>query len=270
MLIKPTPDMRESDVTPRELYLRRREFIAAAGVTAAAVTAGVLAPSEARAQNPAAQKLANLKKSPFSTDEKLNAYRDVTTYNNYYEFGTDKADPGRNAHSLKPRPWTITVEGECAKPGTYDIEDILKWFPLEERIYRMRCVEAWSMVIPWNGFPLGDFVKRMEPTSKAKYIEFRTLVDPKQMPGLSDGMLQWPYRRGPPPGRGDASARPARRGPLRRSAAESERRADSSGHPVEVRLQGHQVHRPGAVRGQGAAQHVAADAVAVSTASTPT
>ena len=196
MLIKQAPDLRESEVTPRELYLRRREFIGAAGVAAAALATGALAPEAAQAQNPAAQKLTNLKKSPFTTDEKMNSYRDVTTYNNFYEFGLDKGDPARNAHSLKPRPWTIKVEGECAKPGTYNIDDILKWFPLEERIYRMRCVEAWSMVIPWNGFPLADFVKRMEPTSKAKYLEMRTLVDIRQMPGQTEPNLQWPYREG--------------------------------------------------------------------------
>jgi len=196
MLIKQASDLRESEVTPRALYLRRREFIGAAGVTAAVLATGVLAPGSADAQNPAAQKLTNLKKSPFNTDEKMNSYRDVTTYNNFYEFGLDKGDPARHAHSLKPRPWTIKVEGECAKPGTYNIDDIIKWFPLEERIYRMRCVEAWSMVIPWNGFPLADFVKRMEPTSKAKYVEMRTLVDLRQMPGQTEPALQWPYREG--------------------------------------------------------------------------
>ena len=196
MLIKQASDLRESEVTPRELYLRRREFIGAAGVTAAALATGGLAPGAAEAQNPAAQKLTNLKKSAFTTDEKMNSYRDVTTYNNFYEFGLDKGDPARHAHALKPRPWTIKVEGECAKPGTYNIDDIMKWFPLEERIYRMRCVEAWSMVIPWNGFPLADFVKRMEPTSKAKYLEMRTLVDMRQMPGQTEPALQWPYREG--------------------------------------------------------------------------
>ena len=196
MLIKQAPDLRETEVTPRELYLRRREFIGAAGATAAALATGVLTPDAALAQNPSAQKLTNLKKSPFSTDEKMNSYRDVTTYNNFYEFGLDKGDPARNAHTLKPRPWSIKVEGECAKPGTYNMEDILKWFPLQERIYRMRCVEAWSMVIPWAGFPLGDFVKRMEPTGKAKYVEFRTLMDFAQMPGQTEPALQWPYREG--------------------------------------------------------------------------
>ncbi len=196
MLIKQAPDLRESEVTPRELYLRRREFIGAAAGTAAALATGVLTPGAAQAQNPSAQKLTGLKKSPFDTDEKMNSYRDVTTYNNFYEFGLDKGDPARHAHSLKPRPWSIKVEGECAKPATYNMEDILKWFPLEERIYRMRCVEAWSMVIPWAGFPLGEFVKRMQPTAKAKYVEFRTLVDFAQMPGQTEPALQWPYREG--------------------------------------------------------------------------
>jgi sulfoxide reductase catalytic subunit YedY len=203
MLIKKAPDIRESEVTPKQLYVKRREFLKAAGVGAAAVSAAgvagaaVFAPGDAAAQNPNAQKLENVKKSSLSTtDEKVNSYRDITTYNNFYEFGLDKADPARNAHSLKPRPWSIVVEGQCAKPGTYDIEDILKWFPLEERIYRLRCVEAWSMVIPWVGFPMADFVKRFEPSSKAKFVEFKTLLDLRQMPGQSEPNLRWPYTEG--------------------------------------------------------------------------
>ena len=202
MLIKKSPDLRESDVTPRDVYVRRREFLKVAGNTALAVTAagaigGVLTSSEeAAAQNPNAQKLTNLKKSPFDTDEKLNSYKDVTTYNNFYEFGLDKADPAKYAGSLKTRPWSIVVEGQCAKPGTYNIEDIMKWFPLEERIYRMRCVEAWSMVIPWAGFPLADFVKRFEPSSKATYVKFTTLLDMRQMPGQTEPVLRWPYVEG--------------------------------------------------------------------------
>ena len=202
MLIKNAPDLRESDVTPRDLYLRRREFLKVAGNTALAVTAagalgGVLtSTAEAETQNPNAYKFSNLKKSPFSTDEKLNSYKDVTTYNNFYEYGLDKGDPSRNAGSLKTRPWSIVVEGQCGKPGTYNIEDIVQWFPLEERIYRMRCVEAWSMVIPWVGFPLADFVKRFEPTSKARYVKFTTLLDMRQMPGQTEPVLRWPYVEG--------------------------------------------------------------------------
>ena len=201
MLIKKAPDIRESEVTPPSWYVRRREFLQVAGSTAVAVAAGAAGPlfegtSTALAQNPAAQKLENLKKSPFNTDEKLNSYRDVTTYNNFYEFGLDKGDPARYAHSLKPSPWSIVVDGHCAKPGKYDVRDIVSWFPLEERIYRLRCVEAWSMVIPWVGFPLGDLVKRLEPTSKAQFIEFKTLVDLRQMPGQTEPALRWPYTEG--------------------------------------------------------------------------
>src|SRR6478736_7630102 len=170
MVIKKAPDVRESDVTPKELYLRRREFIAAAGVTAAAVATnglGVLHEDGVlSAQNPSAQKLTNLKKSPLSTDEKINTYKDITTYNNFYEFGLDKADPSKYASTLKPRPWSVVVEGQCGKPGTYNIEDIMKWAPLEERIYRMRCVEGWSMVVPWVGYSMSEFLKRFEPTSR--------------------------------------------------------------------------------------------------------
>jgi sulfoxide reductase catalytic subunit YedY len=201
MLIKKTADLRESDVTPKETFLRRREFLAVAGSAAAVVATNGLGPvftgpPTAAAQNPAAQKLTNLKKSPFSTDEKLNSYKDITTYNNFYEFGLDKADPGKYAHTLKPKPWSVVVEGQCGKPGTYNIEDIMKYAPLEERIYRLRCVEAWSMVIPWIGYPLSDFLKRFEPTSKAKYVEFKTLVDPRQMPGQTEPALNWPYVEG--------------------------------------------------------------------------
>jgi methionine sulfoxide reductase catalytic subunit len=200
MLIKKAADLKESDVTPKELFLKRREFIAAAGVTAAAVATnglGLFGDHESvAAQNPNAQKLTNLKKSPFSTDEKLNSYRDVTTYNNFYEFGTDKADPGKYASTLRPRPWSVVVEGQCGKPGSYNIEDIMKWAPLEERIYRLRCVEAWSMVIPWIGYPMSEFLKRFEPTSKAKYVQFKTLVDTRQMPGQTEPALQWPYVEG--------------------------------------------------------------------------
>jgi methionine sulfoxide reductase catalytic subunit len=202
MLIKKAPDIRESEVTPQSWYVRRREFLQVAGSSAVAVAAGVAGPlfagpATAAAQNPAAQKLDNLKKSPLSvTDEKLNSYRDVTTYNNFYEFGLDKGDPARNAGTLKPSPWKVVVEGQCGKPGSYTIEDIMKWFPLEERIYRMRCVEAWSMVIPWVGFPLAEFVKRFEPTSKAKFVKFTTLLDLQQMPGQTEPALPWPYVEG--------------------------------------------------------------------------
>jgi methionine sulfoxide reductase catalytic subunit len=200
MLIKKPADIRESEVTPKELFLKRREFIAAAGVTAAAVATngfGALGQDAGEAaQNPNAPKLAAKKNAALSTDEKLNSYKDVTTYNNFYEFGLDKGDPAKYAHSLKPRPWSVVVEGQCGKPGTYNIEDIMKWAPLEERIYRLRCVEAWSMVVPWIGYPMSESLKRFEPTSRAKFVEFRTLVDTKQMPGQTEPALQWPYTEG--------------------------------------------------------------------------
>jgi methionine sulfoxide reductase catalytic subunit len=199
MLIKKAADLRESDVTPKETFLKRRDFLAVAGTAAVGVATngfGLAGEPDAFAQNPAAQKLTNLKKSPFSTDEKLNSYKDITTYNNFYEFGLDKADPGKYAHTLKPKPWSVVVEGQCAKPGTYNIEDIMKYAPLEERIYRLRCVEAWSMVIPWIGYPLSEFLKRFEPTSKAKFVEFKTLVDTRQMPGQTEPALNWPYVEG--------------------------------------------------------------------------
>ena len=202
MLIKKPADIRESEVTPKELYLRRREFIQAAGTTIAGLAASAavgssLVTNAAAAQNPNAYKFPVLKKgSPFDTDETINSYKDITTYNNFYEFGLDKGDPVRYAHTLRTRPWSIRVEGHCNKPGTYNIEDIGRWFPLEERIYRMRCVEAWSMVIPWVGFPLADFVKKFEPTAKARFVEFKTLVDLQQMPGQTEPALDWPYTEG--------------------------------------------------------------------------
>src|SRR5438046_10071804 len=136
-------------------------------------------------------------RSSYITDEPMTPYRDVTTYNNFYEFGTDKSDPAANAHTLKPRPWTVSIEGEVRKPLVIDIDQLLRWFPLEERVYRMRCVEAWSMVIPWLGFPLGALIKKLEPTGNAKYVELVTLMDPDQMPGQQFPILDWPYVQGP-------------------------------------------------------------------------
>ena len=127
--------------------------------------------------------MANVKKATESLPDQLTPYKDITSYNNFYEFGTSKEDPARNAGSLKTRPWTITVEGEVNKPKVFDIEELLKLAPLEERVYRLRCVEAWSMVIPWVGYSLAELLKRVEPTGNAKFVEFISLEDPKQMPG---------------------------------------------------------------------------------------
>ena len=144
----------------------------------------------------AGEQLVNVKKTTEALSDKLTAYKDVTTYNNFYEFGTSKEDPAQNAGSLKTRPWTITVEGEVNKPKVFDIEELLKLAPLEERVYRLRCVEAWSMVIPWVGYSLSELLKRAEPTSKAKFVEFVSLEDPEQMPGQKSATLDWPYREG--------------------------------------------------------------------------
>jgi len=200
MLIKTAPELRPSDVTPKALYLRRREFIQGVGGAAVATAASLVAGASTvvqAGQNPNAYRFPSVKKgSPYDTTETINSYKDITTYNNFYEFGLDKGDPARYAHSLKPSPWSVVVDGHCAKPGKYDARDIVSWFPLEERIYRLRCVEAWSMVIPWVGFPLADLVKRFEPTAKAQFIEFKTLVDMRQMPGQTEPALRWPYTEG--------------------------------------------------------------------------
>jgi len=193
MLIRKAPDIRFSEVTPKALYLRRREFIEA-GLSV--VGAAAIAPSPAGATPPTGRKLENVRKSPLSTSEALNDYDDITRYNNFYEFGTDKESPAHASRNFKTRPWKIAVEGHVAKPGAYDIDDVLKPHALEERIYRLRCVEAWSMVIPWIGIPLADVVKRFEPTSRAKFVEFTTLYDVTQMPGQRTSVLEWPYVEG--------------------------------------------------------------------------
>jgi len=187
MLIRSAPDLRDGDVTDHGLYLRRREFIAAG----AALGAGLTLDAGAARASP-------LPHSPnkMPIDEKPTSLKDITSYNNFYEFGTDKGDPAANAGAFRTRPWTVVVDGECAKPGHYGIDDIIKKHPLEERIYRMRCVEAWSMVIPWVGFPLAGLIREAEPNANAKYVAFETLYDPKQMPGQRDNILQWPYREG--------------------------------------------------------------------------
>ena len=195
MLIKKPADIKTSEITDRSLFERRRQFLAmsvAGSAVAVAAAGGLLGPREAYAT----AKLDGVTKGPFATDEPLTPLDKVTTYNNFYEFGTGKEDPAENAGDFKTRPWSVTVEGECNKPGTFQLEDFIKPYKLQERIYRHRCVEAWSMVIPWVGIPLGDILKRFEPTSRAKYVAFTTLLDPKQMPGQRLDILQWPYVEG--------------------------------------------------------------------------
>ena len=194
MLIKKPADIRPSEITSKENYLNRRAFIRAGSIAGASMLAGpalaAIVPAGQRA------KLAGVSESRLSTDEMPNSYEDVTTYNNYYEFGTAKDDPYRNAQDFESSPWSITVEGHAERTGTFHFEDFIKPFDLEERIYRMRCVEAWSMVIPWVGISLADVVKHYQPTSKAKYVAFETLQDPARMPGQRRRVLDWPYREG--------------------------------------------------------------------------
>ncbi len=185
--------IKPSEITPEATYLNRRVLLQAA------VTAGLLPSLLSRSEAamiPADGEFADVAKWPGSLKEKPNSFEDITTYNNYYEFGTGKSDPAANAHTLKTSPWSVQVTGEAAKTGTYTLEDILKPHALEERIYRLRCVEAWSMVVPWVGFPLADLLKRFEPTSQAKFVQFFTLADRQQMPGIRYPVLDWPYREG--------------------------------------------------------------------------
>ena len=198
MLIKKPNNIKSSEITPKDLYLNRRQFILAASATALSAGAALSGLDLSLSPQPviAGEKLSDLRKSSFSTSEKLNSFKDITNYNNFYELGTDKSDPAENAKYLTTRPWTVVVEGEVKKAKTYDIDALTKIAPLEERIYRLRCVEAWSMVIPWVGFPLSSLVKLAEPTGNAKYIQFVTLLDPKRMPGQKFPVLEWPYVEG--------------------------------------------------------------------------
>jgi sulfoxide reductase catalytic subunit YedY len=184
-----------SDITPEAVYRDRRRLLAAAGFAVAGLASAAPAAGAPRLAQDGLAKLPG-KPSPLSTMERPTSFEDATTYNNFYEFGTDKSDPVRHAGSLQTRPWTVSVEGAISKPGTFDIEELLKMAAMEERIYRMRCVEGWSMVIPWIGFPLSELIRRVEPTGNAKFVEFVTLADAKQMPGLRSGVLGWPYVEG--------------------------------------------------------------------------
>jgi sulfoxide reductase catalytic subunit YedY len=189
------PDLKEGEVTPEPLYLRRRDFLA----LGAAGAASLLLPACTRADpepQPTGEPLPIARRLEKAGGEAPTSWQAVTEYNNFYELGSDKADPARRAGSLRPRPWTVSIEGEVKRPRRVAIEDLLRAFPLEERIYRMRCVEAWSMVIPWVGFPLADLVRQAEPTSRAKYVAFQTLLDPEQLPGQRRRVLEWPYVEG--------------------------------------------------------------------------
>jgi sulfoxide reductase catalytic subunit YedY len=221
MLIKKPSDIQPSEITSESVYRNRRKFMVDGGTFlagAAAASAVPLiahsqtgdalkarAPAEMRRSPPSAwwaDKFTNIKPAPdtepFFTGEALTPYEDVTIYNNFYEFGMNKSDPATRSGEFKTDPWSVEITGEVDKPGTYNLEDILKPVDLEERIYRLRCVEAWSMVIPWIGFPLADLIKQFQPTSRAKFVEFETIVDADSMPGINSrfAIVRWPYREG--------------------------------------------------------------------------
>jgi sulfoxide reductase catalytic subunit YedY len=192
---KPTESVKilPSEITPHDHYVSRRNLLAA--VAGFAATQG-LGGFTRQAFGQSAAALSYVRNTALSVTGAPNSYTDITTYNNYYEFGTDKSDPSENAQKFRTQPWNVTIGGEAEVTGNFSLEDILKPHPLEERVYRLRCVEAWSMVVPWVGFPLGDLLKRFKPTSKAKFVEFKTLYDPKQMPGQRRAVLEWPYVEG--------------------------------------------------------------------------
>jgi sulfoxide reductase catalytic subunit YedY len=198
MLIKKAEDIRSSEITPKSLYLNRRKFLAGAAAATGAAAFGiglreVISPSTIAL---AGNKINGIQKSSFSTSEAITPYKDVTNYNNYYEFSTEKDEPAKLAKDFRTRPWKVKIDGLVDKKQELDIDTILKMAPPEERIYRHRCVEGWSIVVPWVGFSLSELIKRLNPTSKAKFVEFTTLLDMTQMPGQRRNVLQWPYVEG--------------------------------------------------------------------------
>jgi sulfoxide reductase catalytic subunit YedY len=198
MLLRKAPDLTYADVTPKSLYLDRRKFLRGMGIAGAAALAGARLWDLAspRTSAFAATKFSGLIKSPFSTTEKQNTYDDVTHYNNFYEFGTDKSDPSKNAQKFQTAPWTVSVEGAVKKPRQFTLDEILKLAPLEERIYRHRCVEAWSIVVPWIGYSFSALAKAVEPTAKAHYVAFESYYDPRQMPWGKYAGIDFPYVEG--------------------------------------------------------------------------
>jgi sulfoxide reductase catalytic subunit YedY len=195
MLIKRPPDVRSSEITDRAVYLRRREFMqVACGTVAGAILAGCGEDQVAAGQ--ASRRFGGVRAGPFGTDDTKTPYQTIASYNNFYEFGSDKSDPARYAGTLKTRPWTIRIDGEVEKPANYGIEDFIAPHTLEERVYRLRCVEGWSMVIPWIGFPLSEVIKQAQPGAGAAFVEFTTLFAPEQMPGQRTRILEWPYVEG--------------------------------------------------------------------------
>ena len=201
MLIRKPDDIASSEITDEKQYLNRRSFIVAAGAAGAAAVGaawagGMLSPPVLGARGDVAGDGAQAARYPAQEGDKLNSYEDITSYNNFYEFGTDKDDPKAHAHALRTRPWTIEVTGLVKRPATYHFEDLVKPHKLQDRVYRLRCVEAWSMVIPWQGIPLAEMIRRFEPLPSAKYVAFTTLLRPSEMPGQRRGILPWPYVEG--------------------------------------------------------------------------
>ena len=245
MLVKKSPDLKNSDVTPRELYVNRRKFLYGVGIAGGLALAGksvmglISPPTKAYATT----KLQGLSGSPFNTTEKVTSEQVVTTYNNYYEFGTEKDQPAKNAQKFVTSPWTVSVEGECAKPRKFSMDEILKLAPLEERIYRHRCVEAWSIVVPWIGYSFSTIAKLVEPNSNARYVAFESYFDKKQMPLWGLAGIALPYVEGL---RMDEAMHPLTlltMGMYGETLPKSGWRARSNGDPVEIRVQEHQVDR---------------------------
>src|SRR5271155_3249948 len=198
MLIKKANDIASAEIASESVYLNRRKFLAGAAAAGAAALVGRTA-TELIAPGRVALAGANLNvtvKSPYSTTEKMNSLEDITHYNNFYEFSTDKYEPAKLAQAMRTRPWKVEVAGEVLKPKTFDIDDLIKLAPLEERIYRHRCVEGWSIVVPWNGYSLSALINQVQPTSKAKYVMFETALDRATMPGVREPVLNWPYTEG--------------------------------------------------------------------------
>ncbi|MBM4161682.1 MAG: protein-methionine-sulfoxide reductase catalytic subunit MsrP [Ignavibacteria bacterium] len=192
MLIKKPDGVKSSEITPERHYINRREFIRTASLAGIGLTTASFLPEALVGQD----RWPRGKKGPYDTDEEVNSFKEITTYNNFYEFGTDKGDPAEYSGRFKPKPWTVRIDGEVKRAATFNLEDLLKPHKLEDRIYRMRCVEGWSMVIPWRGFPLADLIKRVEPTSRAKFVAFETVYRPEEMPGQKSDVLGWPYVEG--------------------------------------------------------------------------
>src|SRR5260370_13445572 len=195
MLIKKAEEVRSSEITPQDLYLNRRKFLTGTAIVGAAAVTGLgikelVSPSFAAR---AGERIDGLKKSLFSTTEKITPYKDVTHYNNYYEFSAEKEEPAELAKNFRTRPWTVTIDGTVKKKQVLDVDTIIKFASPEERIYRHRCVEGWSIVVPWVGFSLNELIKRAEPLGQAKFVEFTTILDRKQMPGQTRSVLEWPY-----------------------------------------------------------------------------